>query len=281
MGWLSSVILPVLTILYGLLLVGGALLFFKKAVSHRVLYLLTLTTGFVHTLYIGSYTVSTGHCLLTTASEIFSLIAFTLLITYIIVELRPTSSSSGTGMVVALVAFLFQLISAIGVGNKSVAVINPIFLEPSFNIHVTSAVFGYAALTLSTIYGSLYLLLYRAMKQNSFGPIFNELPSLSWLERYGLRALVVGFIFLSISILFGFLLIQKNFSSIEASQYLSDPKTIATGLIWLIFGTTLLLRKLIHIDGRKLVLFWMSGYLLTLISMTIVNAFVTEYHRFL
>ncbi|HET9134996.1 MAG TPA: cytochrome c biogenesis protein CcsA [Candidatus Kapabacteria bacterium] len=281
MGWLSSVILPVLTILYGLLLAGGALFFFKKAISHQVLYYLTLVTGFAHTLYIGSYTVSTGHCLLTTASEIFSLIAFTLLITYIIVELRPTSSSSGTGMVVALVAFLFQLISAIGVGNKSVAGINPIFLEPSFNIHVTSAVFGYAALTLSTIYGSLYLLLYRAMKKNSFGPIFNELPSLSWLERYGLRALFAGFIFLSISILFGFLLIQKNFSSIEASQYLSDPKTIATGLIWLIFGTTLLLRKLIHIDGRKLVLFWMSGYLLTLISMTIVNAFVTEYHRFL
>ena len=180
-----------------------------------------------------------------------------------------------------LVAFLFQFVSAIGIGQKTPATLNPIFLDPIFNIHVTSSVFGYAALTLSTIYGSLYLLLYRAMRTNKFGPIFNELPSLSYLERYGLRALLAGFIFLSISIIFGFLLINQHFSSTEASQFVTDPKTIATILVWLIFGLTLVLRQGMHIQGRKLVIFWMSGYALTLISMTIVNAFVTEYHRFL
>jgi hypothetical protein len=44
---------------------------------------------------------------------------------------------------------------------------------------------------------------------------------------------------------------------------------------------TLLIRKFAHVEGRKLVLFWMSGFALTVISMTIVNAVATNFHSFL
>src|SRR5439155_14000326 len=110
---------------------------------------------------IGLYTINAGHCLLTTSHEMFSLIAFTLLVTYIIVEPHPQEISAGTGAMVSLVAFLFQLISSLSSNAVTAASQNPIFKDPLVNVHVTSAVFGYAALTLATIYGSLYLLLYR------------------------------------------------------------------------------------------------------------------------
>ena len=203
-----------------------------------------------------------------------------MLFTFVIVEARPNNTSAGTGTMIMIVAFLFQLISSIG-SNRESRSINPIFLDPSFNIHVASIVFGYAALTLSTIYGSLYLILYQAIKNNKFGTVFNELPGLSKLERYGIRALLVGFIFLSISIIFGVLLLKNNFSDLETITYLKDPKTIATVLVWLVFGLTLIIRRIMRVEGRKLVLIWMSGYVLTLLSMTIINAFGTEYHNFL
>jgi hypothetical protein len=35
------------------------------------------------------------------------------------------------------------------------------------------------------------------------------------------------------------------------------------------------------LEGRRLVLFWMSGFALTIVSMTIVNWIGTSFHSFL
>ena len=274
----SDAIQAILPFLYGILLIGFANIFIRPGSSRRWIFPAVILTLVLHAIYIGLYTVTAGHCLLTTSHELFSLIAFTLLVTYTIVEIRPQEVAAGTGAMVSLVAFIFQLISSLA---SHYDVKNPIFNDPLFNIHVTSAVFGYAALTLATIYGALYLMLYRAMARNTYGSIFQELPSLSRLERFGIRCSAVGFIFLSISILFGVLLINKSMPISQGTSYLLDPKTIATVLTWLVFGTTLIIRQFANIEGKKLVIFWMSGFALTLVSMTIINAFGTEYHNFL
>ena len=277
----SNAIQAILPFLYGTLLFGFVSVFARPGRKRMWLFPAVLAALLVHTVYIGLYTVAVGHCLLTTSHELFSLIAFTLLVTYAIVELRPGQISAGTGAMVFLVAFLFQLVSSLSSWSGSLGSSNPIFRDLTFNVHVTSAVFGYAALTLATIYGSLYLLLYRSMKKNTFGTIFQELPSLGRLERFGIRASAVGFIFLSISIVFGALLVGKTTPIGQSSSYLLDPKTIATILTWLVFGLTLVIRRVAKIEGRKLVIFWMSGFALTLVSMTVINAIGTEYHNFL
>jgi ABC-type uncharacterized transport system permease subunit len=277
----ANVIQVLLPFLYGTLLFGFLRVFVRPGRKRFWLFPTVIVSLSLHAIYIGLYTINAGHCLLTTSHELFSLIAFTLLATYVIVELRRDELSAGTGAMVLLVAFLFQCVSSLSSRTNTLAAQNPIFSNPLFNIHVTSAVFGYAALTLATIYGSLYLLLYRTMKKNTFGAVFQELPSLGRLERFGIRASAVGFIFLSISILFGVLLINKTVPLAQSGSYLLDPKTIATILTWLVFGTTLFIRRIAKIEGRKLVIFWMSGFALTLISMTIINAFGTEYHNFL
>ncbi|MDP4220559.1 MAG: cytochrome c biogenesis protein CcsA [Bacteroidota bacterium] len=277
----SNTIQAILPFLYGILLLGFANVFIRPGSNRTWIFPAVLVTLLLHGIYIGLYTITVGHCLLTTSYEMFSLIAFTLLVTYAIVEIRPKEIAAGTGTMVSLVAFLFQLISSLAARGENPMVKNPIFSDPYFNVHVTSAVFGYAALTLATIYGSLYLLLYRAMKKNTFGSIYEELPSLGRLERFGIRSSAVGFIFLSISILFGVLLINKSMPISQGTSYLLDPKTIATVLTWLVFGSTLVVRRIAKVEGKKLVIFWMSGFALTLVSMTIINAFGTEYHNFL
>ncbi len=278
---MSGIFQTLLPVFYGVLLIGFGSVFFRQTVNRNWLFPTVIATLVLHILYIGAYTVAAGHCLLTNIYELSSLIAFTLLATYAVVELRKSGFSAGTGMMVVLVSCVFQFISSINANPLHLHDTSQIFSNLLFNLHVTTAVFGYSALTLATIYGSLYLLLYRAMRRNAFGPLFHEVPSLDRLESFGIRASAVGFLFLSVSIIFGALLVGKNPQAASFIYYITDSKTIATLLIWLVFGLTLLLHRITKIEGRKLVLFWMSGYALTLLSMTIINSFSSDFHNFL
>ena len=235
----------------------------------------------LHALYIGAYTGQNHHELLATIYELSSLIAFTLLAVYIFAELRPSHETSGTGFFVMAVAFVLQLISSINISGESVPETLLILRDPIFNAHVTTSVFGYAALTLAAIYGGLYLLLFRAIRHNEFGAIFEHIPSLERLERYGLRATAFGFAFLSLSIVLGGMLLHRYPPAMGIGQPLLDPKVLMTLLVWLVFGVTLLVRRFAHVEGRRLVLFWMSGFALTIVSMTIINAIATSFHSFL
>jgi HemX protein len=235
----------------------------------------------VHAIYIGVFTSVMHHELLATIYELMSLIAFTLLAVYIFAELRPTKETSGTGFFVAAVAFLLQAVSSVTIGSETTAEIKPLLRDPIFNLHVTTSVFGYAALILAAIYGGLYLLLYHALRRNEYGALFEHIPSLSRLERYGTRATAVGFVFLTLSIALGWMLLERFPPVSTTGNLLLDPKVLTTLLVWLVFGVTLLLRKVVHVEGRKLVLFWMSGFALTVLSMTIVNAVATNFHSFL
>ena len=266
-----------------MVLIFGEIFFRPGAAASKVRRALPLVLGVLiaHAAYIGLSTVRDGHCLVASIFELSSLIAFTLLAIYAFVELRVSRDASGTAFLVAVVAFIFQLTSSLFGSDTAPAELAPILKDPVFNIHVTTAVFGYAALSLSMIYGSLYLVLFRSMRRNEFGAVFEHLPSLDRLERYGIRATAVGFVFLTISIALGGLLLDKTQGASTARGLVFDPKILATILVWLVFGTTLVIRRIAKIEGRKLVLFWMYGFVLTIVSMTVVNAFVTSFHNFL
>ena len=234
----------------------------------------------LHAAYIGAYTVVNHHELVATIFELSSLIAFTLLAVYVFAELRPARETSGTGFFVTAVAFVLQLVSSITISGEPVPEVHTILLDPIFNAHVTTSVFGYAALMLAAIYGGLYLMLYHAIRRNEYGAIFEHVPSLERLERYGLRATAFGFLFLSVSIILGGMLLHRFPPVAGATHLLLDPKVLVTVLVWLVFGITLLVRKFAHVEGRKLVLFWMSGFALTIVSMTVINAIGTHFHSF-
>jgi ABC-type uncharacterized transport system permease subunit len=278
---ISDILQLLLPILYAVVLLGYGNIFFRRIENRTWLFPLVLLTIVAHSIYIGAYTIAAGHCLLTNFYEFFSLIAYTLVVSYAIVELKPKQIAAGTGMMVALVGFVFQLVSSLGASPDHDKGFSEIFKDPIFNTHVTSAVFGYAALTLATIYGSLYLLLYRSMRRNKFGVLFYEVPSLDHLERFGIRASAIGFIFLSVAIIFGAVLTSRLHTDFGVVNYLLDPKTLATVLIWLVFGVTLVARRVARLEGRKIVVLWMSGFGLAIISMTIINSFVTDFHNFL
>jgi HemX protein len=235
----------------------------------------------IHAVYIAAYTAEYHHDLVATVFELCSLIAFMLLAVYVFAELRTSQETSGTGFFVTAVCFALQLVSSLTNAGEIIPETKAILRDPIFNLHVTTSVFGYAALMLAAIYGGLYLLLFRVIRRNQFGAMFEHIPSLERLERYGLRATAFGFMFLTLSIALGALLYTRIPLDVTISEFLLDPKVLTSLLVWLVFGTTLLVRRMMHVEGRRLVLFWMSGFALTLISMTIVNWVGTAFHSFL
>lgn len=277
---LSRSVQFILPFLYGALLFLFGSVFFKQSAGRKLLFPLLLVTIIFHVTYILSFTLSAGHCLYTNFYEFFSLIAFTMLVSYTAVEPRRKGLAAGTGMMVVLAGFIFQTISSLKTSIAHVSDHQHLFESPMFNVHIVTIVFGFSALTLSTIYGSLYLLLYRAMRQNEFGSFFHEVPSLDRLERYGIRASMIGFVFLTISIVAGALLTGQIDPLKNMSDYLLDSKTLTTVLIWGVFGATLVLHKYRRLAGRKIVVFWMSGFALSIISMTVINRFVSDFHNF-
>lgn len=283
MAQLADILQLLLPVFYaGLLAYFGRVFFHRHGAGHAIARIRPLAYALVglHTLYIGSYTVATGHELVSTIWELFSLIAFTLFTVYTFIELKARPEAAGTSLLVTLVAFVLQLVSSFFVS----VVQSPktgILTDPVFNAHVTTSVFGYAALMLSAIYGTLYLLLFRSIRRNEFGALFHNIPSLEHLEKFGLRSTAVGFVFLTVSIVLGGVLIGRYPPADSLPHVLLDPKILMTLLVWLVFGVTLLVRQVIKLEGRRLVLFWMSGFALTIVSMTLVNAFGTQFHSFM
>ncbi|MCL4550393.1 MAG: cytochrome c biogenesis protein, partial [Bacteroidetes bacterium] len=76
-------------------------------------------------------------------------------------------------------------------------------------LHVISALLGYSGIIISAVYGVLFWLLYRNLKENKFGLIFNRLPSLEILEKLSFYAAVIGFILLTLAIVIGIICLPQ------------------------------------------------------------------------
>lgn len=233
------------------------------------------STVTMHFLYIGMHTAEYGRCMVTTPFEIMSLIAFTLATTYMIIELR--TGERGTGPFVVALATLFELTSAVVMKMPTSGDPNPVLSNMGIGLHVSFAVFGYAGFALSAVHGLLYLLMYRELKRGGTGSIYKNLPSLESLERMTVLSSLVGFVFLTVSMVIGGVWLPRIF---ENYSYL-DPKLIATALVWLMYAVLLMAFYAMKVDGKRIVRLSIWGFAFSILSMTLVNMFLSQFHRFL
>jgi ABC-type transport system involved in cytochrome c biogenesis permease subunit len=231
-----------------------------------------LLTTTLHFLYIILRTVAYEHPPITSIFEILSLIAFTISLVYTYIELKTGNSS--TGYFILILPFLFQLISSIFI-KESLAV-PPVLQSNLLGFHVSSAFLGYAAITISAVYGFLYLMLYHDIKSKQFGVIYQRLPNLETLERMSFTATVFGFVLLTIAITVGLIWLPR---AIVSFSY-ADPKLLGTIAIWCIYGMGLAAKKMIGWQGRKIMVLSVAGFAVAMLSITIINIFFTGFHKF-
>ena len=263
---LMPVLYAVLVLLYGLAFFGTYPA--VERVKARVLFAVIVA----HLAYLALRTAVFDHPPITSLFEIMSVLAVSIAIGYAYIEVRTRTGT--TGFFILLLALAFQTASSLFVKDSPQI---PVYLHSYvLGFHVSAALLGYTAISLSAVYGLLYLLLYREMKSTRFGVIYARLPNLEMLETMSDNAVVFGFIALTVAIVIGILWLPRVFQ--EYSYW--DPKLIVTIGIWLLYAAGLAAKKILGWQGRKTMIIALVAFGFVFLSMTVINLCLSSFHRF-
>jgi ABC-type uncharacterized transport system permease subunit len=203
--------------------------------------------------------------------ESMTMIAFAVAVVHLYIEL--THKNQGAGAFVIGLVFIFQLIASAFM--RPVEIVNPILRSPLFGFHIGAAILGYSGFAVSAAYGILFLLLYRELKANRFGRLYDRLPSLDLLTHMSIRAAAVGLVCLTVGIVVGIV-----WSSQLGIDILRDPKFVFTVLLWLIYAICLGAYYALGWSGRRVVYFSLIGFAIMIFSMAVVHVLFRSFHSF-
>jgi ABC-type transport system involved in cytochrome c biogenesis permease subunit len=226
----------------------------------------------LHMMYIGLRTAAFDHPPVTTVFEIMTLLAACIAVAYTYIETR--TKSTGTGFFILSLALTFQVISSLFI--RDLTDLDPILRSNLLGFHVTSALLGYTAISLSGVYGFLYLLLYWELRTSRLGLIYSRLPNLETLEKMSHKAAIFGFAMLSVAIVVGMFWLPQAFP--EFSYF--DGKLLGTLAIWVLYAAALGANRAFGWQGRKTVTMSVVAFGFVVLSMTAINLFGTSFHSF-
>lgn len=237
--------------------------------SKRIFLFITLI---VHIFYLIIRTIEFDHPPITNKFEIFSILAFAISFSYFILELL--TDIRGTGVFILLFALIFQIISSLFIENNYV--VPDVLRNRLLGLHVISALLGYSGITISAVYGLLFLILYKNLKTSRFGLIFNRLPSLEILEKLSFSSLLIGFVLFTVAIIIGIIWLPSAFPNFSYA----DPKLIGTALVWMIYGAGILSKFLAKWYGKKIIFFSLTGFLFAVVSLILTTTLSSTFHSF-
>ncbi len=270
---LSDVLLVLLPLLYAGLVLLYALSFFRGV--RRVEALKTPSVVgviAVHLVYLSARTVAFDHPPITSVFELMTVLAISIAIAYLYIEVR--TNASATGFFILFLAFLFQTFSSLFIRDLLEI---PEFLHSLvLGFHVASALLGYTGICLSAVYGLLYLMLYHDIRSSRFGIIYNRLPNLETLETMSLKAETFGFWSLGLAIVVGLFWLPRVFKDFS---YL-DPKLVATIAVWVLYAIGFAAKRKYGWQGRKMMIISLVAFCFVFFSMTVINLYLSGFHSF-
>lgn len=251
--------------------------FTEKGALERVATPLTWGVVLVHAAYLMLETLAFRHVPVANTWESLTFIAFAVALVYLILEWRQGERS--TGVFVLAVALLLQTLSSAFITHTQEV---PAILRSSmFAVHVTAALLGYVGLAVSAIYGIMYLLQYRQLKQQHVGLLFQRLPNLETLSRLNIGALGLGWLGLTVAILAGMTWATTlQLSGQLEGSFLTDPKFLLTVGLWVLYGLCLGGRYALRWANRTLATVSIVGFALMLASSLMVTLVLPSFHDF-
>jgi ABC-type transport system involved in cytochrome c biogenesis permease subunit len=265
-----NILLPTL---YALAWAVYTLLFYRNdPFAERAAPYLLYTAGTLHALDIALRAVHFRHFPVATIFEAFSVLALAVLVVYMMIEWRTGVRTTGT-FIVGIV-FIFQLVSSAFIASPPE--VNALLMDPIFMLHTSTAVLGYSGMAISAVYSLLYLMLYYDIKKQRFGLIYKQLPSLEIMGGFTYRAAILGFVFLTIAMGLGLLLLVK----VYGTYWRWDPKVAVTFVAWFIYSIGVCAGKFWGWSARRVAFASLAGFAVILFSLVVVNFFFTAFHEF-
>jgi ABC-type transport system involved in cytochrome c biogenesis permease subunit len=123
-------------------------------------------------------------------------------------------------------------------------------------IHTTCAFLGFGAVFVAFAMGCLYLIQERELKSRSPRRFYYLVPSLESCDTLGARATVVGFVFLSVTIVTG---VMWNLAA-RGRPWTGDPKEWAAVAAWAMYVAVLFARGRSGWGGRRAARLTIAGF---------------------
>ena len=230
-----------------------------------------------HTFVVGMQTMEAGHVPVTNAGSAISTFVWLLSLAYLYAEMTTDERAMG--------AFILPL----GVGLLTIAVLNPgveqraeVLQGPLFGIHVSALLFAYASFALAGVIGLTYILLFKEIKAKHLGFFYTRLPSLQVLDSMNHRAIVIGWVFLTVGLLVGFVWLDSSPSYDPRVQAMSleDPKIFVALVCWAVYSFEAFAARAIGWGGRRSAYLSALGFAIVLLNFVPVSYFLTTSHDF-
>jgi len=229
-----------------------------------------IITIVTHIADIGLLTSLEGYRLSYSAYTLMGMVALTLTITYMFIEL--TTKSDKTGFFVIAFAAGSALLSSIL--STQTFDPGPAVSGIGIGVHLIAAIFGFSSVAIAGLYSGIYLVLFRQIRLNRFGLLFQRLPNLEALELLIMHAVAFGFFFLSVTMVAGVL---EQHASGEAINLL-DPRLISVGVIWLLYGISLFIKPLLGWDIKHMAVLLIATFVLVTAFLFIMSLITPSFH---
>ncbi|MBI3321281.1 MAG: cytochrome c biogenesis protein CcsA [Candidatus Omnitrophica bacterium] len=141
-------------------------------------------------------------------------------------------------------------------------------------VHIICSLLSYLAFLVASLSGILFLIQERQLKRKTIGLLFHRLPSLGVLDRLNFWAIGMGFVFLSIGTLCGFLGEER----LLGHWWSGDPKEYLTVALWGAYLALWLLRFRATVRGRRIALLSIVGFSLVLLTLLGASWFLSSGH---
>ncbi len=255
--------------------VTGAVGFFGHLLAgntawHRIGHAFFLGGLVCQTLVIFSELAGTGFLPVGTLRDSLAFAAWALALVYAALDLRYR------------VMVLGAAVAPIAAGTLMAALFLPV--EPAARpdllksawtfFHVLPVFVGDAAFLLAALVGAAYLVQERAIKKKRRGFSFNRMPPLDTLDRLGYACVVLGFAFLTVGLVSGFVYAKSAWGR----WWSGDPKEVWSLVTWLLYAALLHERLAVGWRGRRAALLAICGAAVILFTFLGLNLLLLGHH---
>src|SRR3982751_5173905 len=234
-----------------------------------------------HTFVIGMLTMRAGQVPIRSASTAISTFVWLLALAYLYVEMTTDERAMGVFILPLFVAL--QTIPAFRPGVEDHAAV---LQGPLFGVHVSSLLFAYASFALACVIGITYMLQFKEIKAKHLGFFYARLPSLQVLDRMNQRAIVIGWVFLTVGLIVGAIWAAQARVGYGAgdprgqAMSLEDPKIFVALLCWFVYSFELFAARRIGWGGRRVAYLSALAFLIVLFNFVPITYFFSKSHNF-
>ena len=252
----------------------------RDALVGRSATTLLVAAVLAHTFLIGMKTMEVGHLPMAEATSAISTFVLLLAIAYLCIEVTTDERAMGAFILPLLAAL--QAIPAFRPGIEERAAV---LQGPLFGLHVSSLLFAYASFALACMIGITYVLLFKEIKAKHLGFFYARLPSLQVLDSMNQRAIIFGWVFLTIGILVGAVWtwearVYAPGDPRVQNMSLQDPKIFVALVCWAVYSFELFAARRIGWGGRRAAYLSALGFAIVLLNFVPISYFLTRSHDF-